>query len=111
LYIQYDEYDSAALTMIKHSTDAWDHGLFKDVIAKVANLEICYKAIEFYLETEPLRTNDLLSVLVSRVDHTRVVNLVGKLGHLAVIKAYLLNVQEVSDQVDSCLSLSLSLFV
>jgi hypothetical protein len=53
----------------------------------------------------------LLSVLVSRVDHTRVVNLVGKLGHLAVIKAYLLNVQEVSDQVGSCLSLSLSLFV
>jgi len=94
LYIQYDEYDSAALTMIKHPVDAWDHGLFKDVIVKVANLEICYKAIEFYLESEPLRTSELLSVLVSRVDHTRVVNLVRKLGHLAVIKQYLLAVQE-----------------
>eukprot|EP01094_Clydonella_sp_ATCC50884_P017852 TRINITY_DN3190_c0_g1_i1.p1 TRINITY_DN3190_c0_g1~~TRINITY_DN3190_c0_g1_i1.p1 ORF type:complete len:1694 (+),score=825.21 TRINITY_DN3190_c0_g1_i1:167-5248(+) len=94
LYIHYDEYDNAALVMIKHPVDAWDHSLFKDVIVKVANLEIYYKAIEFYLECQPLKLNDLLMVLAQRIDHTRTVNLVRKLGHLAAIKAYLLSVQE-----------------
>ena len=94
LYIHYDEHDNAALTMINHPIEAWEHGLFKEVIPKVASLEICYKAIEFYLREHPLMTNDLLKTLTSRVDHTRVVNLVRKLGHLAVIKPYLLSVQE-----------------
>ena len=34
LYIQYDEYDNAALVMIAHSPIAWEHVLFKDVAVK-----------------------------------------------------------------------------
>ena len=43
LYTHYEEYDNAALTIMDHSADAWEHGAFKEVIAKVTNLEIYYK--------------------------------------------------------------------
>lgn len=35
LYVQYDEYDNAALIMIAHSPTAWEHTHFKDVLVKV----------------------------------------------------------------------------
>jgi len=76
--------------------DAFEHNLFKEVLAKVANVEICYKATEFYVDYEPLKLNDLLLSVVDRLDHTRVVTLVRKLGHLAVIKQYLLKVQNLN---------------
>ena len=41
LYIKYDEFDNAALAMIERSADAWEHNQFKDVIIKVANVEMC----------------------------------------------------------------------
>ena len=37
LYVQYDEYDNAALIMIAHSPTAWEHTHFKDVLVKVRN--------------------------------------------------------------------------
>ena len=62
LYIQYDEYDNAALVMMNHSPLAWEHVLFKDVAVKVSNVEVYYKAISFYLEEHPDLLNDLLKV-------------------------------------------------
>ena len=62
LYIQYDEYDNAALVMMKHSPVAWEHVQFKDVAVKVSNVEVYYKAISFYLEEHPDLLNDLLKV-------------------------------------------------
>nr|CAB3490675.1 unnamed protein product [Digitaria exilis] len=50
LYIQYDEFDNAATTIMNHSPDAWDHMQFKDVCVKVANVELYYKAL--YVEEE-----------------------------------------------------------
>lgn len=93
LYVHYDEHDNAALTMMNHSADAWDHTQFKDVITKVANLDLYYKAVQFYIEEAPLLVNDLLTALSARIDHTRTVQLVRKLGHLPLIKSYLVNVQ------------------
>jgi clathrin heavy chain len=43
LYVHYDEYDNAALTMMKQAPDAWEHVQFKDIIVKIANVEIYYK--------------------------------------------------------------------
>lgn len=40
---------------------------------QVANLELYYKAIQFYLDYKPLLLNDLLLVLTPRMDHTRAV--------------------------------------
>lgn len=63
LYVQYDEYDNAAMVMMNHSPVAWEHVLFKDVAVKVSSVEVYYKAISFYLEEHPDLLNDLLKVL------------------------------------------------
>ncbi len=93
LYIQYDEYDNAAQTMMLHA-DAWEHVQFKDTCVKVANAEIYYKAATFYLEEHPQLLNDLLQVLTPRLDHGRVVSEMRKSGHLAMIKEYMQHVQK-----------------
>jgi clathrin heavy chain len=80
LYITYDEYDNAAGVIMQHSPEAWDHMQFKDVIVKVANLEVYYKAVHFYLQEHPDMINDLLHVLAPRVDHSRTVDIFRKVG-------------------------------
>ena len=59
--------------MMKHPA-AWKEGLFKEVIVKVSNVEIFFKAVEFYLKFHPMLLNDLLVTLSSRLDHTRILN-------------------------------------
>lgn len=93
LYITYDEFDNAATTIMSHSPEAWDHSQFKDVAVKVANLELYYRSIQFYLLEHPDLINDLLNVLAPRVDHTRVVDMMKKAGHLPLVKPYLVAVQ------------------
>ncbi|XP_068623684.1 clathrin heavy chain [Battus philenor] len=98
LYDKYEEYDNAALTMMQHPTEAWREGHFKDIITKVANMELYYKAIQFYLDYKPLLLNDLLLVLAPRMDHTRAVNFFTKAGHLQLVKAYLRSVQSLNNK-------------
>ncbi|KAI9336615.1 hypothetical protein DFJ73DRAFT_646661 [Zopfochytrium polystomum] len=98
LYTKYDEFDNAALTIMSHSADAWEHATFKDIIVKVTNLEIYYKALRFYLEEQPLSINDLLVVLTPRIDHTRVVQMFQKTNNLPLIKPYLIAVQQANNQ-------------
>lgn len=94
LYDKYEEYDNAVLAMMNHPTEAWRESHFKDIITKVekncsiaftlnaltlfvfqvANLELYYKAIQFYLDYKPLLLNDLLLVLTPRMDHSRAVS-------------------------------------
>ncbi|GLT54485.1 hypothetical protein SLA2020_276780 [Shorea laevis] len=93
LYIQYDEFDNAATTIMNHSPEAWDHMQFKDVAVKVANVELYYKAVHFYLQEHPDLINDFLNVLALRVDHTRVVDIMRKAGHLHLVKPYMVAVQ------------------
>lgn len=94
LYVQYDEYDNAANVMMNHSPEAWEHVAFKDVAVKVSNADLFYKAISFYLDEHPLLLCDLLAVLSSRIDHTRVVDVMRKREHLPLVKPYLLSVQQ-----------------
>ncbi|AQK38524.1 Putative clathrin heavy chain family protein [Zea mays] len=93
LYIQYDEFDNAATTIMNHSPDAWDHMQFKDVCVKVANVELYYKAVHFYLQEHPDLINDMLNVLALRLDHTRVVDIMRKAGQLHLVKPYMVAVQ------------------
>jgi len=94
LYIHYDEYDNAALTIINHSSTAWEHPQFKEVVAKVSNIDICYKAVQFYLSEHPILINDLMTAMVTRVDHSRVVQIARRMSELPLIKPYLVVVQE-----------------
>uniref|UniRef100_A0A8C6ZLU3 Clathrin heavy chain n=1 Tax=Nothoprocta perdicaria TaxID=30464 RepID=A0A8C6ZLU3_NOTPE len=93
LYDKYEEYDNAIITMMNHPTDAWKEGQFKDIITKVANVELYYKAVQFYLEFKPLLLNDLLMVLSPRLDHTRAVTFFTKVKQLPLVKPYLRSVQ------------------
>ena len=47
LYVRYDEFDNAANTIMAHSADAFEHSAFKDIVVKVSNLELYYKASYF----------------------------------------------------------------
>ncbi|KAG7443630.1 clathrin heavy chain [Guyanagaster necrorhizus] len=96
LYIKYDEFDNAALAMIERSADAWEHNQFKDVIVRAANVEIYYKALDFYLTEQPTLLTDLLSVLISRIDHSRVVRKFRGIDHIPLIRQYLIAVQNLN---------------
>ncbi|MCJ1309193.1 hypothetical protein MMC25_002850 [Agyrium rufum] len=93
LYCHYDEFDNAALAMMERAADAWEHHSFKDIVVKVANLEIYYRALNFYLQEQPLLLTDLLQALTPRVDVNRVVRMFVKSDNIPIIKPFLLNVQ------------------
>lgn len=93
LYDKYEEYDNAILSMIAHPTVAWKDSQFKEIITKVANVELYYKALQFYLEYKPMLLNELLDVLTPRLDHTRATNFFVKQKQLGLVKAYLKSVQ------------------
>jgi len=93
LYCHYDEWDNAALAMMERAADAWEHHSFKDIIVKVANLEIYYRALNFYLQEQPSLLTDLLQALTPRIDVNRVVRMFEKSDNIPLIKPFLLNVQ------------------
>ncbi|KAK9470001.1 uncharacterized protein V1510DRAFT_309136 [Dipodascopsis tothii] len=93
LYCHYDEWDNAALSIMEHSADAFEHSAFKDIVVKVANLEIYYRAVNFYLQEHPSLLTDLLSALTARIDVTRVVRMFQKSDNLPLIKPFLAAVQ------------------
>lgn len=93
LYCHYDEWDNAALAMMERAADAWEHHSFKDIIVKAANLEIYYRALNFYLQEQPPLLTDLLQVLTPRIDVNRVVRMFEKSDNIPLIKPFLINVQ------------------
>jgi clathrin heavy chain len=93
-HVKYDEFDTAAHVMIDHSPEAWDHTQFKDCVFKVNNTETYYKAIRFYQEHHPELINDILNHLVSKLDHSRVVDIAERADNIALIKGYLQGVQK-----------------
>jgi clathrin heavy chain len=93
LYCHYDEWDNAALAMMERAADAWEHHSFKDIVVKVANLEIYYRSLTFYLQEQPLLITDLLQALTPRIDVSRVVRLFKTSDNLPLIKPFMLNVQ------------------
>ncbi|KAI1110847.1 clathrin heavy chain-like protein [Nemania sp. NC0429] len=92
-YYHYDEFDNAALAVMERAQNSWEHQQFKDIIVKVANLEIYYRGLNFYLEQHPSLLTDLLQVLTPRIDVNRVVRMFQKSDNLPLIKPFLLNVQ------------------
>ena len=94
LYDKYEEYDNAVITMMSHPSTAWRESQLKDIITKVANIELYYKAIQFYLDFKPLLLNDLLLVLTPRLDHTRAVIFFTKVNQIPLVKPYLRSVQK-----------------
>merc|ERR1719469_1440789 len=94
LYTHYDEFDAAANTMMAHSPVAFAHDQFQMILQKVSNSEIFYRAIQHYLDEQPMQVNSVLNTIMSKVDHARVVQQVRKSGHLALILPYLKAAQQ-----------------
>ncbi|OXG17129.1 clathrin heavy chain [Cryptococcus neoformans Ze90-1] len=95
LYIVYDEPDNASLAMMERLAD-WDHDQFKKVIVKVANMEIAYRAVSFYLARQPTLLPDLLAALTPRLDHSRVIKILQTEDHLPLAKPYLIATQKLN---------------
>ncbi|XP_075542803.1 clathrin heavy chain [Dermacentor variabilis] len=98
LYDKYEEFDNAVVTMMQHPTEAWREAHFKEIITKVANIELYYRAVQFYLDHKPMLLNDLLLVLAPRMDHTRAVGHFTRVGHLPLVKPYLRSVQSLNNK-------------
>eukprot|EP00172_Hildenbrandia_rubra_P000375 Plantae.Rhodophyta-Hildenbrandia_rubra.ctg11744.p1 GENE.Plantae.Rhodophyta-Hildenbrandia_rubra.ctg11744~~Plantae.Rhodophyta-Hildenbrandia_rubra.ctg11744.p1 ORF type:complete len:1092 (-),score=238.23 Plantae.Rhodophyta-Hildenbrandia_rubra.ctg11744:1608-4472(-) len=101
LFVQYNEFENATMTMMEHSATAFDHSQFLDVIARAGVLELYYKSITFYVDEQPSLISDLLRVLAPRVDATRAVRILkssktefGSLGFLPFVTEFLVKVQE-----------------
>merc|ERR1719401_1706145 len=94
LYTHYDEFDQAANTMMAHSPTAFAHDQFQMILQKVSNVEIYYRAIQFYIDEQPMQVNSLLNTIMAKVDHARVVQQVRKTDHLPLILPYLKAAQQ-----------------
>ncbi|RIB06152.1 armadillo-type protein [Gigaspora rosea] len=92
LYENYGEFDNGSLAMMNHASDAWELSRFKDIIVKVSNVEIYYKALKFYMDER------LLVSLTPRIYHTRVVQMFHKADNLPLIKSYLISVQGTNNE-------------
>jgi len=89
----YDRHDQAVEVMMTHSAECWRHDLFKEIIGKVSNTEVYYRAIDFYLSEHPLLLNDLLLDLSGKLDHTRVVTKLRQEQQMPLAQKYLLHIQ------------------
>ncbi|KAJ1610087.1 clathrin heavy chain [Cryptosporidium canis] len=60
LYLQYQEFDQAVLTVISHPKEAWKNEQFLNILQNVSNVDILYKSMTFYLYEHPELLNSLL---------------------------------------------------
>ena len=93
MYMKYDEFDNALITMIEHSYKAWNHTIFSDVIQKATNQDFFFKAILFYIDEQPMMLNDLLKSISAKVDHAKAVQVLRRAGQLALALPWLQTVQ------------------
>jgi clathrin heavy chain len=105
LHSNYKEFDNAVKLMMEHSPSCYAHDVFVSNLQQVNNSDLLYKSIQFYLEEEPLRLNELLKSLTHKLDFARVVQTVKLSGHLPLIIEWLKgvqsqNVQSVNDALN-----------
>ena len=93
LYQCNNDFEGAASVVLEHSAVAWEHIGFTELLNKVDSTAVLYEAVIFYIRYHPDLVNELLLSIGSRLDTERVVNEVTRLGHLPLIKPFLLSVQ------------------
>lgn len=98
LHSNFNEFDKAVKVMIEHSPHCFNHDTFVTYLLKISNTELLYRAIEFYIQEEPSKLNDLLAQLTTRVDLTKTVNLLRKEGFLWLAEDWLRSIQSHNNQ-------------
>ena len=79
--------------MIDHSPSAWKHDVFCQSIVKISNHDLYYKSIIFYLEEEPAHLNDLLNLIIGKIDLSKCVTVLKKTDYIALIEPFLKGAQ------------------
>jgi len=81
--------------MMEHSPTAFDSNRFMEIISRCRNSELFYAALGFFVEEEPTLLLKLLSTLMLKLDHSRVVHQFKKLPEaLPTILPYLKSAQK-----------------
>eukprot|EP00922_Rhytidocystis_sp_ex-Travisia-forbesii_P070816 GHVS01105726.1.p1 GENE.GHVS01105726.1~~GHVS01105726.1.p1 ORF type:complete len:1773 (+),score=396.02 GHVS01105726.1:341-5659(+) len=93
LHVCYDEHDQAANKMILHSSSAYTHEQFLQIMQQVSNSELLYRALQFYVDEYPMQLNALLIAMEKKIDHARVVQQMRKCNQLSLVLPYLQSVQ------------------
>ena len=93
LHQTYEQDNQAIQTMIDHSPTAFRHDVFCQSIVKVSNHDLFYRAIIFYLEEEPMSLNDLLNLIVAKIDLAKCVSVMKKTGYISLIEPFLKGAQ------------------
>ena len=94
LHINNEDWLAASSTMVQHAADAWDHEVFKDVVAHLGSGDVVYSSITFYLVNHPELLQDFLSHVFKKVDAERVMQEVAKTAPVYVIRPFLEAAQE-----------------
>ena len=98
LHSNFNEFDKAVKVMIEHSPYCFNHDTFITYLLKVSNTELYYRSINFYLQEEPARLNDLLPQITTKIDLTKTVSLLRKEGFLWLAEDWLRSVQSHNNQ-------------
>lgn len=78
--------------MMEHSPSCYNHDTFVNNLLKVNNSDLIYRSINFYIEEEPMRLNELLRQMTLKLDFGKVCSVVKKSGYLALIVDWLKSV-------------------
>lgn len=73
LHLSYGEKDQAVQVILAHPSDTWDHDKFYPILQSLANTDLHYRAISFYLDQHPDLLNRLLLALRSSLDPSRTI--------------------------------------
>jgi clathrin heavy chain len=98
LHSNYKEYDNAVKVMMEHSPLCYSHEYFINNLLKVANSDLIYRAISFYIDEEPMRLNELLRQMTLKLDFSKVVSIVKRSGFMPLIVDWLKTVQNQNNQ-------------
>lgn len=93
LFIESGDADEAVRVMVDHSPTAFQPESFLEAVKKVRNAELYYRAIQFYLDEQPLQLGKLLKALTPNLEHTRVVHMLTDADALPLCVDYLRSVQ------------------
>lgn len=78
---------------MEHSPSCFEHEAFVSLMNKVSNSDLHYKAIQFYLDEQPMMINDLLKGISKKVDLVRCVSTIKRTGYIALITPFLRDMQ------------------
>mmetsp|Transcript_41612 Transcript_41612/g.63509 ORF Transcript_41612/g.63509 Transcript_41612/m.63509 type:complete len:460 (+) Transcript_41612:402-1781(+) len=93
LNLIYEQPDQAVKTMIQHSPSCFEHSTFTDALSRVANDNLLYESMLFYLEEEPMQLNAMLIAVMGKLDLSKTVETMNRTGHINLIEKFLKEVQ------------------